>query len=182
MFRVLNNKNKGFTLIELLVVVAIISLLSSIVFASLNSARVKARDAKRISQLEQIRTALELYYNANGSYPPSPCGLDCNNYYYSTDSSWATFSSLLAPYISTIPADPVNNASGPWVDGNFSYAYGNVGTGSLYPLGYDLVAQFENTSSSNRCGVRNYKINVPGFPSWCTAFGGGYSNFLYKAN
>ncbi len=61
-------KNKGFTLIELLVVISIISLLSSIVFASLNSARSKARDSKRRSELRQILTSMELYYDKYGNY------------------------------------------------------------------------------------------------------------------
>ncbi len=50
----------GFTLIELLVVIAIIGLLSSVVFASLNSARVKGRDANRVSTLKQIANAVNL--------------------------------------------------------------------------------------------------------------------------
>src|ERR1035437_1702043 len=63
--------DKGFTLIELLVVVAIIGLLSSVVMASLNSARIKARDAKRAEDIHQIQTAVEMYYNDNGHYPNS---------------------------------------------------------------------------------------------------------------
>lgn len=62
-------KRKGFTLIELLVVIAIIGLLSSVVFASLNSARGKARNAKRMADLQEIQKALEFYYDANGAYP-----------------------------------------------------------------------------------------------------------------
>jgi len=62
-------KNRGFTLIELLVVIAIIGLLSSIVLVSLNSARQKARDARRLSDMRQIQLALELYYDSNGAYP-----------------------------------------------------------------------------------------------------------------
>jgi len=59
---------KGFTLIELLVVVSIISLLASVVLASLNTARAKARDARRLQDLKQIQLALELYKDKCGSY------------------------------------------------------------------------------------------------------------------
>lgn len=69
---------KGFTLIELLVVVAIISLLSSVVFASLNAAREKARDARRMSDLSQIRVALNLYYDKYGNWMEAGSGCGYN--------------------------------------------------------------------------------------------------------
>src|SRR4030066_73924 len=53
-------KNKGFTLIELLVVIAIIGILSSVVLASLSTAREKSRDAKRISDIGQIQLGIDL--------------------------------------------------------------------------------------------------------------------------
>jgi len=62
-------KQKGFTLIELLVVIAIIGILSAVVLVSLSSARQKSRDARRLSDIRQIQTALELYFNDVGSYP-----------------------------------------------------------------------------------------------------------------
>lgn len=65
----MNTHNKGFTLIELLVVIAIIGLLSSVVLASLNSARAKGRDARRVSDLQEISKALEFYYDKYGYYP-----------------------------------------------------------------------------------------------------------------
>jgi len=61
-------KNKGFTLIELLVVIAIIGILSSVVLASLNSAREKSRDARRISDVKQLQLALELHFDTTGAY------------------------------------------------------------------------------------------------------------------
>jgi general secretion pathway protein G len=60
---------KGFTLIELLVVIAIIGLLSTLSVVALGSARQKSRDSKRLSDLKQVQTALELYYTDNNSYP-----------------------------------------------------------------------------------------------------------------
>ncbi|MBU1159729.1 prepilin-type N-terminal cleavage/methylation domain-containing protein [Patescibacteria group bacterium] len=64
-------KNKGFTLIELLVVLAIITLIFSLILASMSTARKKARDSQRVQDFAQFSKALELYYNQYGMYP---CG------------------------------------------------------------------------------------------------------------
>lgn len=102
------NRNKGFTLIELLVVIAIISILAATVLASLNSARTKARDAKRISEIRQLRTALELYSSANSfSYPQ----VGSNNTYQAVSALQAS----LAPFMSKIPVDPIG--------GSYDYQY-----------------------------------------------------------
>ena len=69
--RNLSNRRKGFTLIELLVVIAIIGILASIVLASLNSARAKSRDARRLADINAIEKALTLYYNDHQAYPVS---------------------------------------------------------------------------------------------------------------
>lgn len=66
----LRNKNKaGFTLIELLVVIAIIGLLASVVLLALNGARAKSRDAKRLADVRQMASALEIFFNDFNSYP-----------------------------------------------------------------------------------------------------------------
>jgi general secretion pathway protein G len=64
-------KQKGFTLIELLVVIAIIGLLSTLAVVALNNARAKSRDAKRVADIKQMQTALELFFNDCSSYPVS---------------------------------------------------------------------------------------------------------------
>ncbi len=166
----------GFTLIELLVVISIISLLSSVILASLNSARMKGRDAKRISELREIRTALELYFDANGYYPQSDCGWDCNGYRNSyVDSSWNALALDLAPYIK-LPKDPVNSSCPPWSNNCYSYAYGNVGRSTLR-VQYDLTAQLEDVNNKNRCELMNYKFFFDN-RSWCPS----YSNYIYEAS
>ena len=64
----MNNKQKGFTLIELLVVIAIIGILSSIVLASLNSARTKGQDASASAAISSMRAEAELSFDDNGDY------------------------------------------------------------------------------------------------------------------
>lgn len=90
----------GFTLIELLVVIAIIGLLASVVLASLGSARQKARDARRISDIRQIQTALELFFASNNEYP---WGVE-------TSTGAGSYTTLAPAYIPSIPADPLGRA------------------------------------------------------------------------
>lgn len=68
---------KGFTLIELLVVVAIIGILAAIVYAPLQTALRKGRDAKKVAEMKSIQSSLMMYADSNGgSYPIDLTTLD----------------------------------------------------------------------------------------------------------
>src|SRR3989338_1722647 len=97
--------HKGFTLIELLVVIAVIGLMSSVIMVSLNSARLKARNAKRIADLLQIRTALELYNLDLGSYPTTNGWRSQRAGRGSYDQAQVA-PGLVPNYIASMPADP----------------------------------------------------------------------------
>ncbi len=168
---------RGFTLIELLVVIAIIAILSVIGFTVFTNVQKSARDAKRKADFDAIYKALEIYYYQNGSkYPQAgSCVYGTNCYVYSTSgNSWIP--ALVPNYMTEVPQDPINNTGGPWIDGNYSYAYGNVDANGQ---SYDLTTQLENTSDPARCEVKNYKWYFNN-QAWCRAFGGSYSNQIYE--
>jgi len=62
-------QSKGFTLIELLVVIFIIGVLASLILSNILGARQRAEDVKRKNDLQEMKTALRLYYNDNQGYP-----------------------------------------------------------------------------------------------------------------
>lgn len=131
--------HKGFTLIELLVVIAIIGVLSSVVLASLNTARDKANDTARISSMRALATGLDLYFLANNAYP-TVSGGSCGGWLASGSTS--TFIDALVSAGLT-PAVKEPNASYESTCGNFAYHRYNAGTygcdagrGAFYVLGF----------------------------------------------
>lgn len=105
----MSSPERGFTLIELLVVVSIIGLLASVVMVSLNSAKAKGRDARRMRDIEEIHTAIELYITDHGNAP--------DGFAVDKDSaSWNDLATVLAPYIKKLPIDPCGTSSSCVVD------------------------------------------------------------------
>lgn len=90
-------RKNGFTLIELLIVIAIVAVLSSLLFANFSGARERARDAKRKGDLDQIKKALRLYYNDNQAYPPLL-------------TFGTSFGAGATVYMNEIPSDPLVTA------------------------------------------------------------------------
>jgi len=121
---------KGFTLIELLVVIAIIGILASIVLASLNSARKKSRDVRRIADIKQLQLAAELYFDSSSSYPVA--------------FTVAGFTpSGGSPTIPSIPTDPVGATA-------YKYAYYPAASPTYYHMGAGLEESGNTALSSDK--------------------------------
>lgn len=114
-------KQKGFTLVELLVIIAIIGVLSAIIYSSFNGARAKSRDEKRVSDISSIALALEQYFNQYHYYP-------------------YTLDTLVPTFLSTQPLDPTTNKE---------YGYLPITTVSDSPTCtyYQLWTTFETNNS-----------------------------------
>jgi len=131
------NKKLAFTLIELLVVIAIIGILSTLAVVALQSARGSARDAKRVSDVKQMQTALELYFNDNGSYPTSIA---------------STIATSGVVYMNTVPTAPTP-VDGSCTDTNNAYTYSS--DGSTYSIYFCLGGGVSNITSGQKVATRD---------------------------
>ena len=135
---------RGFTLIELLVVIAIIGILSSVVLASLNDARQKSRDTKRVADVKQIQLALELFFDSKNNYPTA-------TQFTATDGT-----GLVPDHIPTLPKDPVTQAD---------YTYAALGSGTSctdYHIGADLESSTHTVLNSDVDAVEGALCNGGG--------------------
>ncbi|HHE67667.1 MAG TPA: prepilin-type N-terminal cleavage/methylation domain-containing protein, partial [Candidatus Parcubacteria bacterium] len=120
-------KNKAFTLIELLVVVSIIGLLASITLVNLKNALAKARDTRRLEEVNQITKALEIYYSTYGHYPYNTDN-DCGGW----DAGNTTGDPFIQPLVSSgmtknVPIDPVSKTNCSWGYAYYRYSAGSYG-------------------------------------------------------
>lgn len=114
--------SKGFTLIEILVATVIFLFLTAIVVVNYQSANRRARDGRRQADLEQVRTALEIYRADNTTYPSG---------------NWAAMSATLqtGKYLTTVPVDPRPS--------KYSYYYGELASA------YTVCAHLETVVTSS---------------------------------
>ena len=74
--RIVRSVRAGFTVLELIIVIAIIGILSGILFVSYSGVQENGRDAERQSDMLAVKSQLEIYFNNNGTYPTAPTMTD----------------------------------------------------------------------------------------------------------
>ncbi|HEX5429479.1 MAG TPA: type II secretion system protein [Patescibacteria group bacterium] len=114
-------RQRGFTLIELLVVIAIIGILAAVVLINVSAGRVKSRDARRLSDMHDIQTALEIYNNDCNQYPAT-WSLD--------ESSGCPDGTTLSSFLPVLPKDPT--------DPQYTYNYTYDSDNQTYTMTFTL--------------------------------------------
>ncbi len=155
-----SKREKGFTLIELLVVIAIVSLIASVVLAGMGTARAKARDARRISDIKAVVNALELYRaDNNGAYPATPtAGTACSDGTAAPYNCIGNVTELVTGrYLPSLPADPS------WPGTGSNYRYGSNSTG------YQIIIRTQNINPTSWCRPQ---ITTPNstYGNWGTSY------------
>jgi prepilin-type N-terminal cleavage/methylation domain-containing protein len=139
----MKTNQKGFTLIELLVVIAIIGLLSTLSIVALNSARARARDARRLSDIQQIQSALEMFYNDANSYPTAV-----------TAGSTIAGSSTYLAIVPKAPTPADNNTGAVCTASSSAYVYATQnGTGGVANGSYTLTYCLGGLTGSVAAGL-----------------------------
>jgi prepilin-type N-terminal cleavage/methylation domain-containing protein len=165
----IQNLSFGFTLVELLVVIAILGILATIGLVTFSSSQMRGRDAQRKSDLKQVSSALEIYYNDSGEYLDSLNGLvlGCPTT-TATSCTWGAgqMKDANTIYLKTMPKDPSSN---------LNYFYRSVAIDGVSQQGFQVYAHLENSQDNSACIGGNCGVHTD-LPAGVTC-GGVSCNF-----
>ncbi|MEI7452184.1 MAG: FISUMP domain-containing protein [Candidatus Falkowbacteria bacterium] len=150
-------KLRAFTLIELLVVIAIIGILATMATIALQSARAKSRDARRVADVKQMQTALELFFNDQNRYPTAS--------ELAAGSIYSTSTNGTTTYMAIIPTPPTPADNGCSSSDNNKYFYSPSGDGTSYTISYCLGGPVGGMPAGGHC-ASPAGINMPGDCGW----------------
>jgi len=144
-------QRSGFTIIEVLIIVGIIGIIAALVTISITNSRARSRDAKRVADIRQWQTALDLYYANNTAYP-----------------TYATPGNALldgaTTYMNVIPQNPT-----PYNDGrcpNNEYTYSQASGGSDYTINFCLGAAAGGQPAGLNAASLKGLGTAPGLVGW----------------
>jgi prepilin-type N-terminal cleavage/methylation domain-containing protein len=183
-------KDKGFTLIELMVVISIISLLSSIILASVDVAKAKANDAQKIEDAHSVQTALVSYdiskeamplnyLNTDGSYNSGGTGNamafeDTSNPTNPQTTSGQAYNASMQQLVSAGELSAIPHSPNPATP----YGYYNYGQGTLSGAVFEtsLAAATPSTGAANTCRPITSLVSQSGTYWTTSTYGTFYSN------
>lgn len=116
---------RGFTILELSIVIVILTIISSLMFVSFNTARQVNRDTKRVTDIQEMQAALALYYRDWGRYPLT-----------SAVTGGVNFASGTITYLTPWPQNPQPRDDGSCLD--VDYLYMAVASGAKPSVSYSI--------------------------------------------
>jgi len=151
---VIRAQKRGFTLVEILIVVIILGILAAIVIPQFTNASQDARESSLLSQLQTLRSQIELYKLQHKDALPDLV-TNWNPLTTKTDSSGAPSAApkSFGPYMQSAPTNPLNTLAnvtngnsalaGSATDCGFIYDYNaGAGTGRIWGTGTDKKLKF----------------------------------------
>jgi len=161
----MTNGKRGFTLIELLVVIAIIGLLSTLAVVALNSARQKSRDSKRVADVKQIQTALELYFADHQGYPTSNGVLGGASFKKLVNGGWvASNVTGTTTYMGLVPSAPKPIDGTCNSDANNDYTYAVGANNADYALQFCTGTAVGELTAGEQCATSAGVVSTAACP------------------
>ena len=152
-------RHAGFTLIELIIVISVLAILAGAMVPRFSGRLAAGRDARRLSDINMIRDAIDQYYQDKGVFPPANPNATAGGWDVSDDGDFIP-DLVDKGYLTEVPRDPVNDATHQYRYFVYSKGqYGCTGSTAYYVLG---IRNFETAEFAARnkgyfkCSARDW--------------------------